>query len=185
MFKVVLPKTQEELQKYYQFRYKVMCEELGHIPKNKNYIDIDSYDRHSLHLMVVDEANEVVATTRVIYNSQDGLPTLKYMKMDNSMYNSIPKAYTCELSRVFVDNKVRSPNNTKEIIYKLIAKIYIYTKRHDIKLFYAALEKNFIRLLKILKINFKIIGDEGEFYGLRSPCIISKEEFFKYNPYIN
>ncbi len=53
LFRVVLPKTQEELKKYYQFRYKIMCEELGHIEKNKNNIDIDEYDKHSLHLMAI------------------------------------------------------------------------------------------------------------------------------------
>ena len=183
MYKVVLPKTEDELKKYYQFRYKIMCEELGHIKKNKNNFDIDEYDRYSLHLMAIDKNNQIVATMRVIYNSPQNYPTLKHIKLRTS--DNISKKSSCEISRVFIDKNIRSIQNSKEIIYKLVSEVYNFSNKHDINFFYAALEENFLRFLKIIKIEFTIIGKQVEFYGLRFPCIISANKLFKYNPYIN
>lgn len=185
LFKAILPKTKEELKKYYQFRYDIMCEELNHIKKNDEHVDTDEYDDFSHHIMILNSKDEVVGTTRIIYNSPFGYPTPKYMEINKTKKEFIPQKYSCEISRVFVNKNIRSIDNTKEIIHLLSVETYKYAKKHNIKFFYAALEKNFIKLLKILKINFTIIGKQGEFYGLRYPCIISDEELFKHNPYIN
>ncbi len=185
MYKVVLPKTEDELKKYYQFRYKVMCKELKYIEENSKKIDIDKYDEFSFHVMVINNKDEVVGTTRVIYNSPYGYPTPKYMEINNTKKEFIPQKYSCEISRFFIDRNVRSIKFSKQIMTLLVYEINRYAQKHDIKFFYAALEKSFIRLLKILKINFTIIGKEGNFYGFRYPCIISDEELFKHYPLLN
>jgi len=178
-FKVI--KNYKDLPKeYFEFRYKIIHDELKLVKDNKNRIDSDIYDPYSIHFLAYKE-DRICATTRLIINLPFEYPTPKYMNIDLDLNHS---ANFAELSRVFIDPSVRNLQNSKEIMYRFIKDIYPYLVEYEVDFIYAAMEKKFIRLLKIINIDFQIIGKKGEFYGYRYPCITTKKGLAGKNPYL-
>jgi N-acyl-L-homoserine lactone synthetase len=183
MFTFKIVDNKELLYEYYKFRYKIMHYELGHLKENKNEIDIDEYDKYSIHFVALDKNKNICATTRLIINSPIEYPTPKYMNINLDLKTSNGPKFA-ELSRVFIDKKVRNLENSKLIMYKFIAMMYPFLITSNINFIYAALEKKFIRLLHIIHIHFDIIGEGGDFYGFRYPCITTIKGLSGKNPFI-
>lgn len=61
MFKIVTPKTPEQLERYFHFRWQILREPL-HMPRGS---ERDEYDEMSAHRMIVDGRGRIMATGRV------------------------------------------------------------------------------------------------------------------------
>lgn len=176
----------ELLERVFAFRYKILLEiypeyiEALNLLDNKEY---DKYDTYSVHFAVIDKEDEVCATVRLIYNSPLGYPTENSMTFDNSMFE---RDKLGEMSRIFVDAKYRNIQTTKIIIKNLNELIYFKMMELGIEYTYGSLEENFLRLLRIYKMNYATIGEKQEHgsFGFRYPSILYTKQLGVDNPKI-
>lgn len=172
------------LQKVFAFRYKVFLEIYPHYLRNLNLannLEYDQYDAFSSHFAALDKDGFICATVRLIHNSPIGYPTQNGMIFENDMFE---KDKLAEMSRIFIDVKYRNIQTTKTIIEEVKKFMYVKMLELGIKYSYGSLEKGFLRLLRIYKMRYHIIGQEqmhGEF-GLRYPCVLYTKELANDNP---
>ncbi|OHE04767.1 MAG: GNAT family N-acetyltransferase [Sulfurimonas sp. RIFOXYD12_FULL_33_39] len=172
------------LQKVFEFRYKVFLEIYPQYLQNSGFtdnIEYDRYDSYAIHFAALDEKNAVCATVRLIHHSPIGYPTENGMIFDKNMFERDKLA---EMSRIFVDAKYRNLKTTKLIIEEVKKFMYVKMLKLGIEYSYGSLEKSFLRLLRIYKMRYDIIGEvqnHGEF-GLRYPCILYTKVLGNDNP---
>lgn len=174
------------LERVFAFRYKILLEiypeyiEASNLLNNKEY---DKYDTYSVHFAALDDEGEVCATVRLIYNSPLGYPTENGMTFDSSMFE---RDKLGEMSRIFVDAKYRNIQTTKIIIKNLNELIYFKMMELGIEYTYGSLEESFLRLLRIYKMNYKVIGEkQGYAYvGQRYPSVLYTKQLGVDNPHI-
>jgi predicted GNAT family N-acyltransferase len=63
-YRIIIPKTNEELEKYYHLRYEILRKKWG----QEETTTRDEFENDSLHLMAVDENNNPLATGRLQFN---------------------------------------------------------------------------------------------------------------------
>ncbi|WP_373002451.1 GNAT family N-acyltransferase [Sulfurimonas sp.] len=183
-FKFLEVKDDDLLEKVFEFRYKILLDIYPEYLQNLNLKEEkeqDKYDQYSVHFVALDKHGHICATVRLIHSSPLGYPTENYMKTDNS---SFQREKLGEMSRIFIDSKHRKLKTTKCIIHSLIKLIYIKMIQLDIEYTYGSLESNFLRLLKIYKLNYVTIGEEQKhkYFGLRHPCILYTKQLAADNP---
>lgn len=172
------------LEKVFAFRYSVFLEIYPHYLQKSGFTDDkehDMYDSYSTHFAAIDKDGLICATVRLIYNSPIGYPTQNGMHFDKKMFAQDKLA---EMSRIFVDAKYRNIKTTKLIIEEVKKFMYAKMLKLGIEYSYGSLEKSFLRLLRMYKMPYKIIGEaqsHGEF-GLRYPCILYTNELGRENP---
>ncbi len=164
----------EMLEKVYAFRYKIVKETYPEYLASSdccNNIEYDKYDEFSTHFIAINSSNKIFATVRLIHNSPFGYPTENCMSFDNS---SFERDKLGEMSRIFVDSKYRNIHNTKQIIHEVKKSMYIKMMTLNIQYTYGSLEASFLRLLKMYKMCYEVIGKEQlhKHVGLRYPCIL-------------
>ncbi len=177
------------LEKIYRFRYDIVCEELEFFDKSlyKDKKETDKYDKYSTHFVALNEDCEIVATTRLIHHSTIGYPTTEHLRIYDDVKNLLElyKAHALgEVSRVFIAKKYRNMHDTKYIMTNFIKeKVYFKMKDVGVEYAYSAMEKRLVRLLRMFKINFEIIGPLQEGYGSpRYPCLLSVKRLERDNP---
>lgn len=176
--------TGELIDEVLAFRYKIFQEIYPEYLQNSNFVqdkEHDQYDPYSVYFAALNEHDEVCATVRLIYNSPIGYPTENSMEFDNSMFE---RDKLGEMSRIFVDSEYRNMQNTKTIIEEVKKFMLKKLTELGIEYTYGSLEKNFLRLLKIYKMNYEVIGDvqtHGQF-GSRYPCILYTKRLAEDNP---
>ena len=166
------------LERVYRFRYDIVCEELGFFDKNELRIETDKYDPFSTHFVALDENCEIVATTRLIHHSPIGYPTEEHLKIHEpvkALLDTYKRDKLAEISRVFIAKNHRNMSDTRYIILNFIVdKIYPKVKDFGIEYCYSAMEKKFVRLLRMFHIYYDIIGPLQDGYGSpRYPCLLS------------
>ncbi|MBE8372176.1 GNAT family N-acetyltransferase, partial [Leptospira borgpetersenii serovar Hardjo-bovis] len=77
MYHLRVPETEEELERYYQFRWEMLRKPL-HQPKGS---ERDAYDAMAHHQMVVDEEGNPVAIGRLYINA-DNEGSIRFMAVD-------------------------------------------------------------------------------------------------------
>lgn len=96
MYQVVEPKDEQQLERYFQFRWSVLNQPMQ-LPLGS---ERDAYDSHSIHRMIVDPQGELVAVGRVfISDSEEALikhlavsPQLRGQGLGMSMMMALEKA---------------------------------------------------------------------------------------------
>jgi len=183
LFKEV--KTDESImEEVYKFRCEILCEELKYF-KIENYPDKkekDHYDNYANHFIALDEKGEIVAYIRLIYFNHYGFPLEENMEIYDK-YKNLPKKEIAEISRLFIKKDYRGFKNTIFILENFL-KLFVYkkSKEKNIKYLYATLQTNFLRLLKVINMHFKIIGDEQEYGDKRYPTILAIKDLEKDRP---
>jgi len=175
---------EKTLKQIYRFRCEILCNEQSVFDIN-NYPEkeeSDQYDPYSIHFAGFDEEGEVASYCRFILGSPVGYPTENGLKFDcdNSLFK---RDKVGELSRIYINKKYRSLRTSK-ILFEPI-KEFMSQKMYENKIEYTfgALEKKFIRLLKMNKIKYEPIGKAQDYLGfMRFPCIIYTNEFLNDNP---
>ncbi len=101
--------TDETLKKeIYRLRYEVYALEFGFENPSEfpNKLEIDLYDKHSIHFAAVNEFQEVIGTVRMIMHSIDGFPVEKAAEIIR--FDDKPEMkYITEVSRLAVSKKLR------------------------------------------------------------------------------
>ncbi|OOE38742.1 GNAT family N-acetyltransferase [Salinivibrio kushneri] len=82
MFKIVTPRTEQELERYYDFRYR-MLREPWHAPRGS---ERDAYDGNACHRMIVDSDDDPVAIGR-LYLTPDNDGQIRYMAVSPDFRN--------------------------------------------------------------------------------------------------
>ncbi len=80
MYHLRVPQTEEELERYYQFRWEMLRKPL-HQPKGS---ERDAWDAMAHHQMVVDEEGNLVAVGRLYINA-DNEASIRFMAVDPSV----------------------------------------------------------------------------------------------------
>ncbi|MDQ1244907.1 MAG: hypothetical protein QG565_1247 [Campylobacterota bacterium] len=179
-------KDSELLDKVFAFRYKILLEIYPEYIEASNFLDekeFDKYDAYSVHFAAIDKEGEVCATVRLIHNSPLGYPTENSMTFDNSMFE---RDKLGEMSRIFVDEKYRSIQTTKKVIEEVKKFMYLKMMKLGIEYTYGSLEESFLRLLRIYKMNYAIIGKKQEHgpFGFRHPSVLYTKQLGADNPQI-
>ncbi len=165
--KVIVATKAAERSLSYQLRFKVMCEELGWLSADSypEGEEKDEYDmEQSMIFVAVDDENNIIGTSRLIFQGDIKLPIEKNFKLYpwnfiETLYGRIIKS--AEISRFIVPSH---PTIKKHIITLMLCKAMLkmsITNRLSHILISA--DHRFYRLIKILGFNFIEIG-EPEFY---------------------
>lgn len=176
--------TEDQLEKVYAFRYKILDEK----EETRNYLkncevgrETDEYDAYSVHFAAFDEDGEVIAYTRLVHHSPIGYPMTNFINYDTNTWHFDPERLG-EFSRIFVAPRIRSIQQLKPLFDTL--KVVGYAKMIDLNVAYTfgALEKSFFRLLNMFHFNYKQIGELQPYFGQRYPCILYTDELRSANP---
>lgn len=171
------------LDKVYAFRCDIMCDELKVLDRS-DYPDgreRDKYDPYSEHFAVLNENGEVCACIRLIHHSPVGYPTENNMEfdIDKSIFD---RDKLGEFSRIFIGEGYRNLKTTKTLMEGIKKVGYLKLKEMGIEYSYGALEKSFLRLLRMYKMGYDPIGKEQEYGGKRFPCILYSKTLEADNP---
>ncbi|CAG1064703.1 acyl homoserine lactone synthase [uncultured bacterium] len=185
-----------ELEEVYRLRYKVYCEERG-FEKPEDHpdgLEIDAFDRHSVHFGAFNEMGELIGTARIILNSGDGFPLEKNCVLSSDV-SLIERERLGEISRLALKKEYRRraednfiyndqgdappefhsvPNdrrNRHEIVIGLYKLIYIESRKRGLTHWYTVMAKGLYLLLKRMGIFFQPIGPTIEYHGQRTPYL--------------
>jgi len=99
---------EKELIEVYKLRYKVYCEEWG-FEKPEDHpdgLEMDEYDKYSVHFAAKDSTGKIVGTIRMILNSPEGFPIEKYCEL-NINKDELPRERLAEISRLAISKEYR------------------------------------------------------------------------------
>ena len=104
------------LKEIYRLRYKVYVEECGfERPENHpDGIEIDEFDKNSVHFATKNENESIIGTVRLILNSPIGFPIEKRCKL-NINKDELPRNYLAEISRLAISKQYRRRGEDKFI----------------------------------------------------------------------
>ena len=149
MFRFIrVEKDRELLNKIYRFRCKILCDELKYFDKERypDGLEIDKYDKYSIHYVALDNENEIAATVRLIHHSPIGYPTENSMNISDNVRNAFNRDKLGEISRIFIDKKYRNLKDTKFLIETFKKFLYMDMKEERIEYSYGSLQKSCMRL---------------------------------------
>jgi N-acyl amino acid synthase of PEP-CTERM/exosortase system len=201
-FDVVPADTPERLEEAYRLRYQVYCVENSFEDGTgqQNGLEIDEYDSHSVHSLLIHRPTGMVAgTVRLILpNGAGNLAALPISQVctDPALHDParFPPARTAEISRFAVSKAFRrritdgthpdmhfvegaAADRTQErrvltpnITLGLMKAIAEMSIRNGITHLCAMMEPALLRLTSRLGIKFAPLGKTVEYHGVRQPC---------------
>jgi N-acyl-L-homoserine lactone synthetase len=108
LFTIEKVTDETQMRRVYRLRYKVYCEEWG-FEKKENHpdgLEMDIYDRNSIHFLVKDAEDKDIGTIRLILNSNDGFPVERYCGVDING-TGIRRERIAEISRLAISKSYR------------------------------------------------------------------------------
>lgn len=146
-----------------QMRYRVYCEEMGFLEKDKypTHQETDEYDGQSIHV-VVRVGNRLVGYARVIIPNGEGLPIFKHFSLPNEHQSDD----SCEISRFMISQVHRHKTETRREIFRLLAEeiLKIIEEQH-VKVVYAVVEDWLYKSLQKRGYAFEMIGEGHRYMG--------------------
>lgn len=181
----------------FRLRYQVYCRERRFLDA-ANYpdgIETDAFDRHAVHLGVVDDWGTLVATARLVRRTEDGLPMFGHC----SVLRRLPVladrgAPLVEVSRLAVSRdglahvdgeglgggaavRARRLAARSEMITVLYRELYQASKRHGFTHWLVATEPSLQRLVVKYRFPFVQVGPLTDYFGLVAPYLMDLSEF--------
>lgn len=104
------------LKEIYRLRYKVYVEECG-FERPENHpagIEIDKFDKNSVHFATKNENENIIGTVRLILNSPIGFPIEKRCKLNINKYE-LSRNHLAEISRLAISKQYRRRAEDKRI----------------------------------------------------------------------
>ncbi len=155
--------------------------------------EVDVFDQHAVHLGVLDAANRLVATARLVRRTEDGLPMYGHCSLlvrDPVLEDFV--APLVEISRLAVSRQYnrrkrdqhyglegghssaigRERREGGEIVMTLYRAVYQASKRHGFTHWLAATERSLQRLLTRFRLPFTQVGPETDYYGMVAPYLL-------------
>jgi N-acyl amino acid synthase of PEP-CTERM/exosortase system len=188
------------LEQSYRLRYEVYCVQRQFLPAADYPAEreVDEFDRHSVHLGVLNQQGEVIATARLVRLSELGLPLFQHCTLfpDTPSLDDNTRSVV-EVSRLCVSRgynrragdefyalqgptgRTEGPERRKggEIVLVLYKALYQASKRNGFTHWLAATEKSLQRLVARYGFPFKAVGPETDYYGIVSPYLMDLHEF--------
>jgi N-acyl amino acid synthase of PEP-CTERM/exosortase system len=199
---LVLDDAPRLLEESYGLRYQVYCLERRFLPADDypDHLERDVFDRHAVHIGVVNAQGGVVATARIVELSDAGFPIFEYCKLfpgERPLHDH--KKYVVEVSRLSVSRtynrrigdafyslqgptaRIDGPERRGggEIVLTLYKALYQASKRRGFTHWVVATEKALQRLVARYGFPFRVIGPETDYYGMVSPYLMDLTEFDK------
>lgn len=140
-----------------EMRYRVYCEELGFLEKEKypSKKETDEYDGQSIHV-VVRVGNRLAGYARVILPNGEGLPVFRHFKLPEEK----DMEHSGEISRFMISKIYRHKQATRREIFRLLAgEILGIMKENGIKNVYAVVEDWLLNSLKKRGYKFVVVGE--------------------------
>lgn len=189
------------MQRIYQLRYEVYCEEYGFLPKKNypNHREMDEFDAHSLHFCTFNRRHELVGYVRLV--QADALRTFPFQNHCKLLFEGtrLPEAaHTLEISRLMVRKNYRrrvgdlcagvrpsfkglTPehdhrSHSPQILLSLYRQIYSYSRQHGIRYWVAAMERSLARIMGRMNFGFHQLGPPTDYYGVVAPYLANIRE---------
>lgn len=199
LFEVKIAETDSEIKAVQNLRYQVYVEERHWEPENETKLERDSYDSHSIHLLLIFKPEKLpVGTARIILSNPAKLhksyPVQTVcnhpMFWDRSWVQqhpefsrfAIPKNRReyCLSHPLVLDAIANQQEDQKKTLYNLAMGLSfgLITKMAEVLRFKhfdgtcAVLEKSLLRLLSKNGLRVTPLGEPVEHHGLRQPCYI-------------
>jgi N-acyl amino acid synthase of PEP-CTERM/exosortase system len=183
------------LDESYRLRYQVFCIERQFLSPTffPDGREIDVFDKHSVHLGVLDAQDRLVATARLVRRTEDGLPMYGHCSLlvrEPVLADFF--APLVEISRLAVSRKYNRRRGDQhygleggssanlggdrreggEIVMTLYREVYQASKRHGFTHWLAATERSLQRLLIRYRLPFTQVGPETDYYGMVAPYLL-------------
>jgi N-acyl-L-homoserine lactone synthetase len=165
----------------FRLRYQVYCIERGFLSAEE-YPDgreCDEFDRHSLHLGVVDAQGALLATARLVKVNMIGLPLFRHCQIyarESELYQESNRV--AEISRVCVSRELRQRGiGGASVAITLYRAIYQASKRNGFTHWLVATEPSLQRLLASLQVPFREVGPQTDYYGPVAPYLVDLSQW--------
>lgn len=189
----------ELLEASYRLRYQVYCHERGFLPAEyfPDGIETDVFDRHAVHLGVLNQRDELVATARLVRRSEGGLPMFGHCSVvAPHPVLADATAPVVEVSRLSVSRQYNRRQGDAhyalqggtmasgekrreggEIVMVLYRALYQASKRHGFTHWLAATERSLQRLVIRYRFPFRQVGPEVDYFGMVAPYLMDLADF--------
>lgn len=203
-FELVIADTPELLHEVYRIRYQVLCVEERlpgfDVSLYADGIEKDSYDRHSVHLLLRYRATGIfIGTARLILRDpldpEKPFPVELYTQFDPALcdVDKLGRQYTAEISRFVVigqfnqrraerrnietrKNDSSSAKNdrrtTPHLVLVLMAGVFLLSVKYNICNWVSSMYPALNRLLSFYGLDFNAVGPLVNHHGLRKPYFI-------------
>jgi N-acyl amino acid synthase of PEP-CTERM/exosortase system len=197
----VIDDAPQLLEESYRLRYQVYCLERRFLRAEDypNGLEIDVFDRHAVHLGVLNTDGEVVATARLVQPSASGLPLFDHCSIfpeERSLHDA--ERRVVELSRLCMSrnynrragdgfhslqgasDRSEGPERRSglDLVFALFKSCYQASKRRHFTHWIAAHEEALQRLMaRKYGFTFRKIGPETDYYGQVTPYAMDLAEF--------
>ena len=165
----------------HRLRYQVYCVERGFLnpddyPDRREH---DEYDRHSLHLGVVDAKGSLLATARLVKVSVSGLPLFRHCRIfasETELYRETNRVV--EVSRLCVSRQLRQDrSDRRSIVTMLYRALFQASKQNDFTHWLVATERSLQRLVTDFGFPFRAVGPFSDYCGEVAPYLMDLHEF--------
>jgi N-acyl-L-homoserine lactone synthetase len=165
----------------HQLRYQVYCLERRFLDPD-DYPDQrerDEFDRHSLHLGVVDAGGSLLATARLVKVNVAGLPLFRHCRIyprESELYQETTRV--AEISRLCISRGLsRRHIGKSSVAIQLYRAIYQASKRNGLTHWLVATQPSLQRLLTSLRVPFRAVGPLVDYYGPVAPYLVDLSEW--------
>jgi len=192
------------LEESYRLRYQAYCVDRKFLSAEDypNQLEHDEFDRHSVHVGVVDAEGELAGTARIVKPNSSGLPLFRHCTVfPHTMTGNEAGNTMVEISRVCIsrpyarrraDVSVDVPEalepdeppipaherrHRDDVFIALIKATYQASKRLGVTHWIVAMEKPLLRRTARLGLPFHAAGPEVDYYGLVVPYVLCLAEF--------
>ena len=105
--KIIVPSTNEELEKYYHLRYEILRKRWG----QEETTTRDEYENESLHIMAIDENGNAIATGRLQFNKNNEAQVRSMAVIDEQQKTGLGS----ELLQ-YLENEAKKRNYTRIVL---------------------------------------------------------------------
>lgn len=187
---VIGPSDESLMREALELRYQVYCMERAYLDTvaYPSGIESDDYDVHAAHFVALNQQDELAGYVRLV--RPDAIETFPFQNHCVSLLDGMglpPASQSAEISRLIVaqhyrrrrgdqlsgvtltdeqslserERRVSSP----QILLCVYRQMYQYSIRHDIRYWYAAMERYLARALACMHFRFQQIGPYTDYYG--------------------
>lgn len=147
----------------YRLRHKIFAEELRWVDTNGKYLEVDGYDKSSVHFGVLYE-DMLLSYLRLIVPGQTFMMEREFIDLVGNDHVIRKANDTCEVSRLCVSPLARSgkiPTNFGDhgVAMHLYKSVYQWCDRNMIRYLYLVVEKKVARMLAMAGFPCKVIGE--------------------------
>lgn len=199
------------LREVFKLRYHVYCCERGFLNPDDipDGLEIDQYDKHSIHFAAIDSGEKIVGTIRMIMHSETTPFPIEVHCPSIFKENGFNRNQVTEISRLAVRKRCRKEfeenlidtgsshfsddymiNDTlqiknysrkrHEIVLGLYKIVYHECKRQNLTHCFALMERKLWAILDRIGIPFRQIGEEVDYFGPVVPYLLTISELEKH-----